>query len=284
MSKDLNDGNIGVKYQTPLFFQNEYPLFIEFMDTFFNWLYRQNGFTEEEILSYLANTSEWLEVHSDKSPVEQLIDRKLRKTPGTVAKDYISDKFLVRTFEDMMALDAEVLLDSDGRPLIAMEDKNASIDSWYEDFGFQRTVDKTFQEFGSFAPKDAEKLKTSDGDDFSVYIEGTKRRTLDHTRWLKLLKHIYRIRGTKKAIELFFWIYFGCPVSVYFPKEEIGGLDDNFECDGATGMRDDYYYDEFTYVIRVPGEVADFEGVFERVFRQHFHPAGFTVFLESSRG
>lgn len=130
MSKDLNDGNIGVKYQTPLFFQNEYPLFIEFMDTFFNWLYRQNGFTEEEILSYLANTSEWLEVHSDKSPVEQLIDWKLRKTPGTVAKDYISDKFLVRTFEDMMALDAEVLLDSDGRPLIAMEDKNASIDSW----------------------------------------------------------------------------------------------------------------------------------------------------------
>lgn len=283
MSKDLNDGNIGVKYQTPLNYQNEFPLFIEFMDTFFNWLYRQQGFTEEEIQSYLENTTEWLDTHSDKPPLQQLIDWKLKKTPGREAKDYLSDKFLVRTFENMMALDAEVLQDSDGRPLIAMEDKNKNIDNWYEDFGFQRTVDKTFQEFGRFVPVGSDRLKTADGDDFSVYIEGTKRRTLDHTRWLKLMKHIYRIRGTKKAIELFFWIYFGCPVKVFYPREEIGGLDDNLECDGATGMRDDYYYDEFTYVIQVPGEVSDFEGVFERVFRQHFHPAGFTVFLESSR-
>lgn len=284
MSKDLNNGNIGVKYQTPLNFQDEFPLFIEFMDTFFNWLYRQEGFTEDEIISYLSDTSGWLETNSDKSPLEQLIEWKSKKTPGTTSKDFISDKFLVRTFEDMMALDFEQLLDVDGRPLLSMEDKNQHIDDWYDDFGFQRTVDKTFQEFGQFVPDGSDSMQTADGNNFTVYIEGTKRRTLDHTRWLKLLKHIYRVRGTKKAIELFFWIYFGCPVSVYYPKSEIGGLDGNFECDGEIGMRDDYYYDEFTYVIQVPGDISDFEGVFQRVFRQHFHPAGFTVFLESSRG
>lgn len=284
MSKTLNNGHHGVKYDTPLFYQKDFPVFLEFMDTFFGWLYRQQGFTEEEINAYLANPDEWINPESSDTPLQQLIDWKVRKTPGSDSKDYLTDKFLVRTFEDMMALDAEELMDVDGRPLIAMEDKNKNIDDWYQDFGFQRTVDKSFQEFGRMVPVGSDKLVTSDGDFFSVYIEGTKRRTLDHTRWLKLLKHIYRIRGTKKAIELFFWIYFGCPVSVYYPKEEIGGLDDNFECDGATGMRDDYYYDEFTYVIRVPGDVIDFEGVFERVFRQHFHPAGFTVFLESSRG
>lgn len=283
MSKDLNNGHNGVKYETPLFYQNEFPVFIEFMDTFFNWLYRQQGFTEEEILAYLADTGGWVNPNTDQSPIEQLIDIKKRKTPGAEAKDFLEDKFLTRTFENMMALDFEDLLDVDGRPLISMEDKNERIDDWYADFGFQRTVDKSFLEFVKFVPVGSDSLVTSDGDTLSVYVEGTERRTLDHVRWLKLLKHIYRIRGTKKAIELFFWIYFGCPVSVYYPKEAIGGLDDNFECDGATGMRDDYYYDEFTYVIRVPGNVSDFEGVFDRVFRQHFHPAGFTVFLESSR-
>ncbi|QIQ62071.1 putative baseplate wedge subunit [Salmonella phage kage] len=283
MSKDLNNGHNGVKYETPLFYQNDFPLFIEFMDTFFNWLYRQQGFTQEEILAYLADTSSWMNPESEDSPVKQLIDLKADKTPGSEAKDYLSDKFLVRTFENMMALDAEELLDADGRPLLSIEDKNKQIDDWYNDFGFQRTVDKSFQEFGYFIPVGSDSLLTTTGDTFSVYIEGTKRRTLDHPRWLKLLKHIYKIRGTKKAIELFFWIYFGCPVSVYFTKEDIGGLDGNFECDGTTGMRDDYYYDEYTYVIGVPGDVSDFEGVFERVFRQHFHPAGFTVFLESTR-
>lgn len=284
MSKELNSGHNGVKYEAPPFYQTEFPLFIEFMDTFFNWMYRQQGFTEQEIKDYLADTDSWVNPDSNATPLEQLIDIKKRKTPGTEAKDYLSDKFLVRTFEDMMALDAEELMDVDGRPLIAMEDKNDSIDDWYSDFGFQRTVDKAFQEFGRFIPQGSTGMKTAGGDDLTVFIDGTKRRTLDHARWLKLLKHIYRIRGTKKAIELFFWIYFGCPVSVYYPKEDIGGLDDTFDCDGTTGLRDDYYYDEFTYVIRVPGDVSKFDGVFERVFRQHFHPAGFTVFLESSRG
>lgn len=283
MSKDLNDGHNGTKYETPLYYQNEYPLFLEFMDTFFNWLYRQQGFTEEEILAYLADTSSWLDTTSDETPLQQLINLKLRKTPGQAAKDYLADKFLTRTFESMFALDAEELTDVDGRPLFTPEDKNEQIDAWYKDFGFQRTVDKSFPEFGSFVPDGSDSMITSDGDTFSVYIDGTKRRTLDHPRWLKLLKHIYRIRGTKKSIELFFWIYFGCPVTVFYPKDDIGGLDATFDLDGETGLRDDYYYDEYTYVIKVPGDVSDFEGVFERVFRQHFHPTGFNVFLESSR-
>ncbi|UCR74080.1 hypothetical protein [Klebsiella virus vB_KpnM-20] len=282
MSKDLNNGHLGVKYETPLFYQNDFPLFIEFMDTFFNWLYRQNGFTEEEILAYLADTS-WLNPDSDASPLMQLVDLKIQKTPGTAARDMLLDKYLVRTFEQMMALDTEELLDSDGRPLFSPEDKNSSIDAWYKEFGFQRTVDKSFPEFGFFVPEGSDGLITADGNQFSVYIEGTRRRTLDHTRWLKLLKHIYKIRGTQKAIELFFWIYFGVPVTVYYPKEDLAGLDANFDCDGEVGLRDDYYYDEYTYVIRIPGDVADFEGVFDRVFRQHFHPSGFKVFLESTR-
>lgn len=283
MSTDLNDGNLGVKYDVPLYFLEEYPKMIKFMDVFYSWLYRQQGFTPEEIQDYIANSADWIDPFTGESPLKQLIDIKTRKTPGREIKDHLEDHFLTRSFEEMLGLDAE-LLDSDNRPLFSEIENDENIDSWYNSFGFQRTADKTFQDYGKFRTSDGEKLVTSDGDDFSVYIDGTKRRTLDHPRWLKLLKHIYKIRGSKKSIELFFWIYFGCPIRVKYPKEQIGGLDDSFDLDGNVGLRDDYYYDEYSYVIVVPGDVKDFEGVFNKVFRQHFHPAGFTVFLESSRG
>lgn len=283
MQTVLNNGTNGVKYEVPLYFLSEYPNFIKFMDIFYQWLYNQQGFTEEEISSYLQNSKDWLDPFTTDSPLEQLIDIKAKKSPGRQVKEHLEDHYLVRGFEQMLGLDTEIT-DSEGRPLFAECDRNTSIDNWYDSFGFQRTADKSFQEFSRFATKNGQRLITADGDNFSVYVEGTKRRTLDHTRWLKLLKHIYRIRGSKKAIELFFWIYFGCPIQIMYPKEEIGGLDANFDLDGTVGLRDDYYYDEFSYVIRVPGDAKDFEGVFNKVFREHFHPAGFTVFLESSRG
>lgn len=283
MSKELNDGNLGVKYETPLNYQEDYPIFLEFLDTFFNWMYRQAGFTPGEINNYLNDTSNWLDPYSDKTPLQQLIEFKVAKTPGRQIKDYLEDKFLVRKFEKAVSLDFDGLEDADGRPLFSPEDRDEHFDAWYSQLGFQRTADKSFQDFGNFVPKGSDKLVTKDNYNYTVYVEGTKRRTLDHTRWLKLLKHVYSIRGTKKSMELFFWIYFGVPVNIYYPKGDIGGLDDNFDLDGTVGLRDDYYYDEYTYVIRVPGDVTEFEGVFERVYRQHFHPSGFNVFLESSR-
>lgn len=283
MSSDLNDGNHGVKNEVPLAYRMEYPKFIEFMDVFYNWLYNQQGFSAEEIQAYLANPGEWVDPLSNKSPLEQLIDFKNVGNPGRVSRDYLKDRFLVREFDDIFSTDAE-LQDVDGRPLFAVRDKVEHIDAWYQDFGFQRTADRSFEDFGNFVPKNSDRLITADGENLAVYIEGTKRRTLDHVRWLKLLKHIYRIRGTRKAMELFFWLYFGVPIKIKEPKLEIGGLDDNFDLDGVVGLRDDYYYDEFSYVITVPGDVSEIEGVFEKVYRQHFHPAGFTVFLESSRG
>lgn len=283
MSTVLNSGNNGTQYEVPLYFLEEYPNFIQFMDVFYQWLYNQQGFTREEIEDYIKNSNDWLDPFSGDSPLEQLIDIKTQKTPGRQIKDQLQDHFLVRGFESMLGLDLP-MEDSDGRPLFAECDRDKDIDDWYGSFGFQRTADKSFQDFSRFAEKNGSQFVTADGDTFSVFISGTKRRTLDHTRWLKLLKHIYRIRGSKKAIELFFWIYFGCPIQIKYPKEEIGGLDDNFDLDGTVGLRDDYYYDEYSYVIKVPGDVSQFEGVFNKVFREHFHPAGFTVFLESSRG
>ncbi|AVO22992.1 head closure Hc2 [Erwinia phage vB_EamM-Bue1] len=283
MSIALNDGSNGTRYDVPLYFLEEYPKFIEFMDVFYNWLYNQQGFTAAEIEDYIKNSSDWLDPFTTDSPLEQLIAIKSQKAPGRQIKNHLEDHYLVRGFEKAFSLDAE-LLDVDGRPLFGEVDHDTQIDNWYDSFGFQRTADKAFQNFARFADKNGERFITSNGDNFSVYVADTKRRTLDHVRWLKLLKHIYRIRGSKKAIELFFWIYFGCPIQVKYPKEEIGGLDDNFDLDGTVGMRDDYYYDEYSYVITVPGDVSQFEGVFNKVFREHFHPAGFTVFLESSRG
>lgn len=279
----LNNGMNGTKYDVPLYFLNEYPKFIEFLDVFYDWLYRQQGFTPEEIQRYLDNPNEWIDQYSGVSPLEQLIDVKATKTPGEATVDFLQDHFLVRSFENLLSMDF-TLEDVEGRPLFGENEKEESINSWYDEFGFQRTADKLFPDFGPFVPKDSDGMLTKDGREFSVYLDDTKRRTLDHPRWLKLLKHIYSIRGTRKAIELFFWIYFGVPVIIKEPKLEIGGLDDNFDLDGEVGLRDDYYYDEFSYVIMVPGDITEIQGVFDKVFRQHFHPAGFTVFLESSRG
>lgn len=283
--KYYNHSRPPVREDVPLYFLEEYPVFLEFMDVFFDWLYNQQGFTEAELQSYLDNMTDWVDPFSTKSPLEQLVEIKTRLSPGAEAKNFLEDHFLHRKFEELLSKN-ETILDKDGKPLFASYNHTNNIDAKYDDFGFEKTIDRAFMEFGEFRTKDQEDFVTSENNDILfVSIDVEKRRTLDHIRWLKLLKTIYRIRGTKKSFELFFWMYFGLPIQIKEPKNEIAGLDGNFDLDGTVGLRDDYYYDEYSYVIQLPvDDISDYQDVFNRIFKKYFHPAGFTVFLESSRG
>ena len=279
----ITNNKPSVKHDVPLYFLEEYPVFIEFMDTFFHWLYNQQGFTEQEIRDYIANAGDWVNPHTTDSPLQQLIEIKSRKMQGVASTNFLEDHFLERKFEEMISLD-ETILDVEGRELFGIYDHNQGINAKYDDMGLERITDKPFFEYGEFFTSDKETFSTKEGDDLYVNNGTQKRRVLDHIRWLKLLKSIYRIRGTKKSFELFFWLYFGLPVQIKEPKNDIAGLDGNFDLDGVVGLRDDYYYDEYSYVIQIPvDDLKDYQGVFERIFKKHFHPAGFNVFLESSR-
>lgn len=280
MSTGLNDGTNGTRYDVPLFFLEEYPLFIEFMDTFFDWIYNQQGFTQVELESYLDDTS-WMDPTSTKDLMHQLIDLKRLDPPGAAGRATLDHKLLTRDFDLIKALDCEDLQDADGRSIFAMDDHEEAIELHYEDFGFQKTADYAFEYYVEYKTLEGFNFLTADGEKYNVGVTDKKRRNLDHSRWLKLLKHVYRIRGTQKATELFFWLYFGAPIRVSYPKEKIARLDDNFVLDGDNTLRDDNYYNEYSYVIKVPGDVERYQGVFDKIYRRHFHPTGFTVFLES---
>lgn len=153
------------------------------------------------------------------------------------------------------------------------------------------TLEEIHQEF---VTSDDDYFENSDASRLQTYIdneESIKGWTkafgiksfgagVDKTLMVSLIKHVNAIKGTEKAIELFFSIYFNEDVQVYYPKFDIAVIDDNMIPDVSGTIRDDYYYNEFSYVIRVNGDLNSYTDLFAEIYLKNIHPAGFKVFLE----
>ncbi|QZI90449.1 hypothetical protein MYOV003v1_p0125 [Vibrio phage 207E48.1] len=235
---------IDTKYMLPSHYAKEYPNFVNFMNAYFKWLYRNTEYSQEEINDMANSGMEMVDI----------MERQGRQNPGEAAQNMAGDRSLERGFSGMIGFDGEILLAADDRPLEAERDNTEYTTAWLRDMGFPITS----REPGN-----------------------TRYRNIDPTRMIKLLAHLYSIRGSVKCMELFFDIFYTGGANVSFPRERIVTIDDNFILDGGgNSIRDDDYYSEYTYVISVSGEPDPNFPVFLELYKSLFHPSGFKMFIE----
>jgi hypothetical protein len=261
-------------YQLPHHFQEDFPRFIEFVQAYYAWLYRNGGFTEAEI-TYLRGEENWFIddiskyyetgdlryiAKGDASlETQAIINASNHKNPGKVATDLMGDYQLDRAFAFFETSDGFALEMADGVDFQAPKTNPSFITSWFSALSFV---------------------------DPGLVANGV---TVDKMLLIRLLKFIYLIKGTAKSIEIFFNIFLNLPVSIsdgsltlFNPKDRIAILDDNFVLDGNIFLRDDDYYNEFTYVIQVydPSGVSD--SVFNNFYLRYIHPSGFKAVLQNT--
>lgn len=258
----------------PEHYREDYPKFIEFIRTFYDWLYRNGGFSAEEV-EQIKSEENWFvddvqkyyatedlryiakgDAHAEELAV---IRASAQKPPGKAAEDFMSDYSLDRVFSYFETADGDVFDTVDDRPLEAPKRNEAFIGKWLGALSF---VDPT----------------TVSGLD-----------SVDKILLVRVIKYFYLVKGTAKAIELFFNIFLETPVSIadgtleiYLPKRQIAVIDDNFVLDGRNQLRDDDYWNEYTYVIRIFDPTNKAETLFNSFYKRYIHPAGFKAIVENT--
>lgn len=255
-----------VPVQLPKHFTDFYPQFILFLQKYYEYVYREKGYSKAEIDNLLSDQS-WYTANLDQfvqtgnlryfgpnqySTIQDaIVEMAAEMSPGASAERVAASYNLDRQFDWFETADGDDFTTSDGNLLDAPYVNETFVNGWYQMFGFLP-------------------LGIRNGIDSS-----------DPISFIKVLKHIYNIKGTKKAINLFFSLFYGEePVQIYLPKVDIAIPDDNFIPDGVDSLRDDNYYNEYSYVIRVANPVANYSLYFDSIYKRYLHPAGFSVFLE----
>lgn len=255
-----------IKEQLPQHFAEYHPKFITFFEKYYEWLHRQGGFTKEEV-DVLKNDPSWIVTDIDKfiftkqkryiysqderNVINAIVERNAIPAPGTESDNLHSDYLLERRFDTFETADQEIFETADSYAIDAPRKNKEFIREWNRRFGFAEMFVKPATD------------------------------ALDTILLVKLLKHINNIKGTRKSMELFFSMFFNEEnIEVYLPKQDILTLDENFIPDSTKSLRDDSYYNEFTYVIRLEKEPSFYQDSFEKVFLQYIHPSGFKVVLE----
>lgn len=240
-------GETGVDIVIPSHYVDDYPKFVEFMNAYFKFLYRQRGGMTEAELDDLIETK------------GRLLAVEMNNTPAACAAtdEMVKGSFLERGFRGFMAKDGGLLTTSDNRSIEASEDRSVYINRWYQDMGFSKE---------SVTP-----------------VESNKMSKLDDIRIVKLLKSLFEIRGSQPAMELFFSIFFDSKITVEYPREKIAIIDDNFVLDGTSVPRDDNYYSEFSYVIKIDEKKTKNQDLVVDFYKYYFHPSGFKMFIENMK-
>ncbi|AUR97904.1 hypothetical protein NVP1244A_202 [Vibrio phage 1.244.A._10N.261.54.C3] len=242
---------VNTKYMLPPHYADEYPKFIQFMDVYFDWLYRTSEFSKEEIDGLLAEGI---------SPAD-IMRLQSSKNPGRAANEMSSDMSLQREFTTLLTIEGEEFTTADGSVMEFAEDNSVYKLGWLQDMGFPVTSRMPGQQ---------------------AY------RNIDSTRLIKLLAHLYSIRGSVKCMELFFGIFHSGDTSISFPRESIATIDDNMVLDGGVDplhevpnvVRDDDFYSEYSYVVTTNGNPDANLDVFIQLYKDLFHPSGFKLFFK----
>lgn len=246
----------------PRYVIEDYPNFVDFISAFYEWDSR-NGFLTEEEKENLQGLG-----YSNVG-VGQRSDRRWR------------DRNLERVFSVFETSDGPLLETSDG-DLFENEVYLPTAPLWYSQFGdFPKIGLGRMTSYNTFVSLNDTGFKTFDGYVLKVKASNvfTDFRDLDDPRFIKLLRNLYMMKGSRKMIELFFGLFFGESVDVSNTKDVISRIDDNFVLDGANHLRDDSEYSEYTYVVKVSRDVELYKEAFENIFLRYFHPAGFNVIL-----
>lgn len=262
-----------VKESLPSHYLDDYPKFVTFFEKYYEWLYREGGITSAEKQIMLADkkwlrtsidnfiqTGEILDIASTENEIEQAIQLiSDKRTPGAVSKNLIPDYVLERKFDGFNTSDEEVFETADDHNLESKYRNRDAIEAWVTKQGF-------------FLPD-----------------TGSDVGRLDEILLVRLIKHINSIKGTQKAAELFFSMFFDEDINLnnggngafFKPKYHILTIDEKTTAiDQKTAViRDDWFYNEFAYVIRVQREPEFYKMAFESIYLKYIHPAGFKCFL-----
>lgn len=235
----------------PKHFASSYPNLVEFLEAYVDTLYKR-GIRPDQVQAFLNDESWWAGKDATySSPEERLYYKTLALQKERArfgfqqdAVEIIEDKSLFRGFSGLQTLDNFILGTFDGRELTVPQENSFHIQSWLGDKGL-----------GSM---------------------GASPMGADLETIIKLAKHLFRVRGSLFCAKVFFEAVYGGTVYPVLPRHQISALDNNFVLDGETRLRDDYEFDEFTYVINLVGSKYDTSGdKFFRIWKDKFHPGGF---------
>lgn len=248
--------------QFPERYLEDYPKFVSFMKAYYEWVYRQDGYTKAEY-DYLITEQLWLQTDIEKYVLQGglqfagtstqddvLIDMSHSLQSGAYVDHLIPQYFLERTFDLFEDSEDEIFITADGNSFEAPVIDQNIINLWFYKLGFPQVAHNNLN--GTY-------------DQFSL---------------IRSLKWIYSIKGTAQSIQLFFNIFFNETVTVSYPKSEIAIIDDNWIPDVYGNVRDDNYYNEYSYVITVANPVSTYTETIDAIYNHLIHPAGFTMFLE----
>lgn len=263
-----------VRDHLPAHYQTEYPKFVQFLEKYYEWFYRQEGISAGE-KAILLEKRDWLKQNIDlfinegqirdlastEAEVEQAIQAiSEQKGPGAVSKDFIPDTTLERKFVYFTTSDGEMFTTKDDAVLQTKDLRSDVARMWANHQGF---------------------LLPSSGSEIG---------RMDEILFVRMIKHLNLVKGTQKAAELFFSVFFDENISennggngaFHKPKFDIFVIDDltSLIDDSKSVIRDDEYYNEFAYVIKVKRDPEFYKLAFEQVYLKYLHPAGFKVFLE----
>ncbi len=230
-------GDLGTSQVVPAHYFEEYPKFVEFMDLYFKFIYRDRGELPKSMLEELS------------------VDEANKRGVGRVMQDQHASQSLEREFVPLLDVDGVPFLDENDRPLYVEKDWEEDINQWYDDLSFDKS---------------------------QTDADGSVLGNIDDVRLIKLLKDIFAIRGTRHAMTLFFTIFFEVTPTIVYPRMVISKIDDNFVLDGDNTPRDDYYFQEFSYVIQMPITLTESQKGFLAFYKKYFHPAGFQMFVEAT--
>jgi len=258
----MSNPSLFIESQVPSYYLDDYPKFVAFMKAYYDWLYRIGGFTADEY-SYLIKEQLWLQTDIEKyvlqgglqyagtSTQDEVLVEMSNALQGEAYIDrLIPQFFLERTFDLFQDSEEEIFLTAEG----------SSFESPYIDHDI---VNMWFYKLG-----------------FPTIAHHNLHGTYDQFSLIRALKYIYAIKGTAKSIQLFFNIFFNETVTVSYTKSDIAIIDGNWIPDEFGVIRDDHYYNEYSYVVTVNNDPDTYTTVINNVYNHLIHPAGFNMFLE----
>lgn len=259
----------------PEHYLGDYPKFVLFLEKYYEWLYRDGSMSSEE-RQILLETPDWLGVDVSKylktgqqknilsqDEVSQAVVSEFSALipPGAASKNIHRNHLLERNFAEIETLDGFVVHDIENKTVETPNTETMRIQEWVSDQGY-------------YLPAQA-----------------INNRKIDEILFVRLIKSMHLIKGTAKATELFFHLFFNEDIAANNPKDgkpfwkprvSITTIDDiRHKIDHIDNtLRDDNFYNEFSYVVYVTEDYSHYRDLFENVYLQYIHPAGFKAFLQ----
>lgn len=254
-----------IQTQLPSHYTDDHPRFVQILKYYYQWLYRKDGMSQEEIAEVEGNISQWSGVDIDKfistnsvrytsydgSDQATMAEITQWRAPGAVIERFHSQYLLEREYDAFVTSDGDYFFDKDDVGIETSYLMEQAVDNWATKFNHVRFKDATVD------------------------------NPYDEILLLKSMKMLYAAKGSEKCIKLFFKVYFNEDVTIYIPKFDLLVIDGaEASIDTGEKIRDDKYYQEYCYVIRTQNDPSQYKDFFENIYLKDFHPGGFAVFLE----